>query len=112
MPFGRYRGLYVADLPDDYLRWLQGLDDLRGRLRRAVDAEWRSRRLRADYRDDPSEATLPFQIDAGDKPLLQELLRSGYRALAAKYHPDVGGDPDTMRRLNALMEKLRETWAA
>jgi hypothetical protein len=35
-----------------------------------------------------------------------ELLKEGYRKLAAKYHPDHGGDPEKMKELNRLKEKL------
>lgn len=38
MPFGRYRGQPLADLPDEYLDWLQGLD-LRDPLRMGVERE-------------------------------------------------------------------------
>ena len=35
-----------------------------------------------------------------------ELLKEGYRKLATKYHPDKGGDPEKMKELNHLKEKL------
>jgi hypothetical protein len=33
MPFGKYRGMFVEDLPHDYLTWLRELPDLRDQLR-------------------------------------------------------------------------------
>ena len=45
----------------------------------------------------------------GVKPssdLESELLKEGYRKLAVKYHPDKGGDPEKMKELNRLKEKL------
>jgi hypothetical protein len=102
MPFGKYKGTNVAELPDDYLEWLHGLDDLRGRLRRAVDAEW-------NYRCATEPCATAPDLDTEDRALLAELIRAGYRNLAQKYHPDHhGGDADTMRRLNALMARLRQ----
>ena len=50
MPFGRYRGLAVRDLPDDYLGWLHSLDNLHGRLRNAVQTEWQYRQWEAESR--------------------------------------------------------------
>lgn len=35
-----------------------------------------------------------------------ELLKTGYRKLAEKYHPDKGGDPEKMKELNRLKERL------
>jgi len=50
----------------------------------------------------------PFQPPPNGKPspLEAELLRTGYRKLAEKYHPDKGGDPEKMKELNRLKEKL------
>jgi hypothetical protein len=44
----------------------------------------------------------------GHKPseLEQELLKEGYRKLAIKYHPDKGGDPEKMKELNRLKDRL------
>ena len=36
MPFGRFKGLAVEDLPTDYLEWLIDTVQLRSRLRAAV----------------------------------------------------------------------------
>jgi hypothetical protein len=105
MPFGKYRGLPLRDLPDDYIDWLHSLDDLHGRLRREVDAEWQYRQLQGESRRPVEHAP---DLDAEDRALLAELIRAGYRSVAKKYHPDLGGNPETMVRLNALMERLRQ----
>ena len=44
MPFGRYFGVTIEDLPDGYLRWLHTGASLYGDLRAAVDAELRGAR--------------------------------------------------------------------
>jgi hypothetical protein len=111
MPFGKYRGLDVEDLPDTYLEWLRSLDDLRGPLRGAVNDEWRARQWETHSRDD-AVADLVGDLDAEDRTLLGELIRVGYRQLAKTYHPDTGGDPEIMTRLNRLVEKLRGGLAA
>jgi hypothetical protein len=109
MPFGKYRGLPVRDLPSDYLEWLAGLDNLRRRLRRAVDAEWQYRRWEEESRRPVEHVPV---MDAEDRALLTELIRAGFRVLVRKYHPDVGGQPETMVRLNRLMERLQRELAA
>lgn len=104
MPFGKFRGHRVQDLPDDYLEWLTGLDNLRGRLRTVVERERRCRQWEEESRRPVEHAP---ELDAEDRALLAELIRAGYRALALRYHPDQGGSTETMLRLNRIMERLR-----
>jgi hypothetical protein len=107
MPFGKFRGVLIEELPADYLDWLHSLDNLHERLRNAVESEWRHRQG-----EGPS-ANFPRELDPDDRLLLREMLRAGYRAMALKYHPDRGGPAEAMLRLNRLMERLRqETFTA
>lgn len=109
MPFGKYRGVLVERLPDDYLDWLHSLDDLREPLRQAVEREWSHRQWEEESRH--SSAGFARDLDADDRLLLAEILRTGYRAMALKYHPDVGGPAEIMLRLNRLMERLRQEYS-
>jgi hypothetical protein len=43
VPFGKYRGMKLADIPDSYLDWLRRLNNLYPWLRRAVDDEYELR---------------------------------------------------------------------
>jgi hypothetical protein len=101
MPFGKYRGLDLSELPDDYFNWLAGRPNLREPLLSAVVDE-----LRARQRNAKTENVI-WQFDAADRPLLQEILHAGYRQLSLKYHPDRGGDVVAMQNLNRLMKQLR-----
>jgi hypothetical protein len=38
----------------------------------------------------------------------QQVINVGYRALAAKLHPDAGGSPEAMTRLNQVRDRLKE----
>jgi hypothetical protein len=111
MPFGRHRGEPVSKLPNEHLHWLLNLADLGDWLRTAVELEWR-RRWHAQWRSHTEASAPPFNILAEDRELLAELIHCGYRVLAHRYHPDVGGDVDAMRRLNLLVERLRRALAA
>ena len=53
----------------------------------------------------PPEFILPPR-NGKPSALEAELLKEGYRKLATKYHPDKGGDPEKMKELNRLKEKL------
>ncbi len=46
------------------------------------------------------------QISKPESTLEAELLKKGYQEMAKKYHPDKGGDPEKMKELNRLKEKL------
>ena len=96
MPFGRYRGELLCDLPDDYLDWLLGLDDLREPLRTRVAAE-AARRARA------SERPIAGPVD-GDVAVA--IVEAGRRALALRHHPDRGGDTRVMQAINSTADKL------
>ena len=111
MPFGKHRGVLIQELPDDYLEWLRSLDDLRKPLRQAVEREWNCRQAREEE-SRQTATNFGSGLNAGDRLLLGEVLRTGYRALALKYHPDVGGAAETMLRLNRLMERLRQEYSS
>jgi hypothetical protein len=94
MPFGKYHGADLEDIPDSYLEWLFGLEDLREPLRSAVILE------RAARRKDFYEGNVP------DK---QDRVRSAYRELSLKYHPDRhGGSHIAQCAINEFYERLRD----
>jgi hypothetical protein len=99
MPFGRYRGRLLSELPDDYLGWLATLDDLRKPLARAVAQEVRRRQ-------DWAAESAP-RITAPAPRLALEIVNVGFRRLAIQLHPDAGGDHTDMQELNAAVEWLR-----
>jgi hypothetical protein len=72
MPFGKYRGWLLRNLPDDYFAWLASLD-LRDPLRAGVAAE---RERRAGRTPDPR--------------VVEDLIAAGQRALTRRAPSDVG----------------------
>lgn len=78
-----------------------------------AEREQRSREMNARFIDAASRMlfgvlgiSVPTMQRPESSPLEAELLKEGYRKLAAKYHPDHGGDPEKMKELNRLKEKL------
>lgn len=92
MPFGKFRGSPLSELPDGYLEWLGSLDNLREPLRSGVHAELRRR-----------QAVPADEIRA----LADDVVTTGFRVLALKCHPDTGGDTTVMALLNDAVTYLR-----
>jgi len=99
MPFGKYRGCQLWELPNGYLRWLVSLLDLREPLRSAVYAELRAR---ADH----NRGRPPHARALPDPQVARDLIAAGRRVLAAKYHPDAGGGHEVMVAINLAADWL------
>lgn len=98
MPFGKHRGERIAELPDDYVLWLTGIE-LRPQLRATVWAEVERRRAESQART--------RRPAAADPAVAAELIAAGRRALANRYHPDrPGGDAARMQAVNAAADRL------
>lgn len=52
--------------------------------------------------------TNPYGLTPEEEELFQEVLKVGFIKLAQKYHPDVNGDNEKMKVLNALKEKFKK----
>src|SRR4051812_3952543 len=101
IPFGKYSGIEVCALPDDYIFWLSSLVDLRAPLRSAVQSEYRAR-----FEDTSDERHSLRQLPAEVQKVASELIDTGYRGLAKKFHPDVGGSHEGMLLLVRAKEWL------
>jgi putative quorum-sensing-regulated virulence factor len=100
MPFGRFRGHDLEDLPDPYVLWLSSLDDLREPLASAVFEEAARRGLVPNR---PREHGLVSAVYTR----ALEIIEQGFRVAAKRYHADVGGNDDEMRTTIEAREQLR-----
>jgi hypothetical protein len=66
----QYPGVELGELPDDYLAWLRGRDNIRDPLRSALEREW-TRRLNMAGDDVVSEAVAS---------VAETLISAGYRS--------------------------------
>ena len=100
LQFGKYKGKDAADVPTDYLKWLE----------RTQTANLRE--LRADMRKlhlATSEDTTVTYRTAALTPLQMEMMEAGYRHLARQRHPDHGGSNEAMRGLNDAIARARRS---
>jgi Putative quorum-sensing-regulated virulence factor len=102
MPFGKYRGERLEDIPLGYLEWLLTIE-LSSRLQQAVEYEIEERNS-ATPPPPPPRSIPQKEIHAS----AEEIVKAGYRELSHKYHPDkAGGDLEKMKTLNLANEWLR-----
>ncbi len=103
MPFGKWRGLPLTEIPESYLSWV--LEVAREPLRTAI--------LRELARRGASEPPVPGLDLRIDPVAALDLIDAGRRALARKHHPDVaGGDAARMATINDTADRLAALFAA
>jgi hypothetical protein len=104
MPFGKYRGRPLSGVPFDYLVWvLENVSSLNPWLRRGITAEL-DRRVAAEEEYKPAPAPPP---PPGGLVDIASVVRTWYRELSMKYHPDRGGSHEAMTALNDAHERLK-----
>jgi hypothetical protein len=100
MPFGKYKGWPLWDVPGDYLLWvLRECARLRPGLRLDIQAELRSRVAAAGPETPPPGNTLA---------LTSALIRTWHREMVLRYHPDRGGSHEAMQAINDAHDRLKE----
>jgi len=97
MPFGKYAGCEVQDIPSGYLRWLlREVRDL------ALDIRREGQRVLCVRGDAEPEPTPQL-------PDVRPVIKSWYREMAKKYHPDrTLDDGAAMSAINYGYERLQE----
>jgi hypothetical protein len=58
------------------------------------------------------ELTRRELVAEAELPMAVQIIRAGFHLLCQKHHPDIGGDAQKMRELNAAHEALKELLAA
>ena len=103
MPFGRYRGVSLADIPTDYLQWLVSLADLRRPLRANIRDELHRREAESWDRHGPA-----LHRPCPSPQLAEELIGIGLRSLTTRRHPDTAtGSHEAMIELTSKADWLR-----
>ncbi|MDP2601893.1 MAG: DUF3820 family protein [Deltaproteobacteria bacterium] len=98
MPFGKFKGERLQELPNSYVEWLLGLD-LREPLRTKIKLEYQRRTLSENVAH-----VVPIDLVS----VAEAVITAGVRALAKTHHPDVGGSHQAMVALNRCADWLRQ----
>lgn len=89
LKFGKYCGEHICDVPREYLEWLLQVNK---EAVAAIEEE-------LHIRDLAEEANIGW---------VDRLVLTGYRELAKRCHPDVGGTKEDMQALNAAVAAVRQ----
>lgn len=89
--FGKYKGYDLHDVPENYLLWMirnsqERIDTFQNELQR---------------RENELEANADFAV---------RIIKSGFRELSKKLHPDMGGSAAEFQELTAAYEKLKSLY--
>jgi uncharacterized protein (DUF3820 family) len=97
MNFGKHKGQHVSDVPTLYLQWcLREATCLKDWLRHAIQDELARRCDQPQARPSGALVDLPATI------------RTWYRELVMKYHPDRGGSHEAMVAITDAKERLEQ----
>jgi hypothetical protein len=107
MPFGKYRGMRLRDLPDDYLAWLRSIT-LREALRLAVEREYQRRVRPRQRRQRYDPVSRPGALAPGLLRAALTIIAKGFRSAAHAAHPDHGGSHEAMLELQAARDALEQ----
>lgn len=110
MPFGKFRGSLLREIPLDYLEWLSEHVDLREPLKSAVAwvIEWHyeeSTRAWNEYRQSKQQT----RQESRQQSALTLNVDDWYRRLSIEFHPDRrGGSNEGMKAVQRGRELLKE----
>jgi len=100
MPFGKYKGELLCEVPTDYLTWVLDLSDLRDWLRKAIHAELDRRETELN---DDTYYVSPFPTEA-----VMEVANAWHTQMAAECQRDPKAVKVVNRGHDLLVELLTE----
>jgi hypothetical protein len=104
MPWGKYRQMELSDIPTSYLQWV---------MREAASASpilIAAVRAELDQRQEGQPDRESTQLmDEDDEPGIRDILKSWYREMTLRYHPDrTLDDGSAMKAINHGYKYLLE----
>lgn len=91
MPFGKYKGEFIEEIPSNYLIYSLENFDVPTDLKDVIKFEICKR----------------LDLDA-DISIFMDDVRSIYKKLCKKHHPDVGGSNQAMQAINEFNNELKK----
>lgn len=106
MPWGKFRDEALEDVPASYLCWcIESAENLRPALRDAIETELGRRFCKRSHGSSARPGPTMMPPATG---VVAELIEAGFRALAKKHHPDVGGTHQGMLQVGQARDYLMQ----
>jgi hypothetical protein len=106
MPWGKYIGRPLSEIDSGYLCWvLEHAEQPASWLLNAIREELQRRFGQSST--ERASAAASWRTPCPDPVLAANIVSTGFRELAKRHHPDVGGNTRTMQQLNATAEWLK-----
>lgn len=114
--FGKHKGQDIEDVPDSYLTWvLDNCPKLGETTTTAIKKKLGiiNDEYQAQMRSQLAQAVIRAKIDARGEARDEAIsaLKTVYRTLSRKYHPDMGGDTAKMAAINEYHEQVTKALA-
>jgi hypothetical protein len=95
MPFGKFRGKEIWTLPDYYIEWILDQNWLEYPLKSHLEEEW-ERRTDSSRGPDQHQRSLVSVFNPELAEMGGKIIDAGFRTLAKRLHPDIGGSHEQM----------------
>ncbi len=96
----------IARIQQDVLKDYHDSEEFYYRLIQNLIEEKKKKKQQGDFNARVEENNLFENSIPNDRDLSLEIIEAGYKKIAAKYHPDTGGNKALMQSLNSVRERL------
>ena len=99
MPWGKYKGEDISEIPDSYILWLNfsasysGNALLKDKVMEEVEIRFSNK--------------LPKRVYSNENAITPGSLKKIYHQICVEYHPDRGGNTVAMQAINSFYQKLK-----
>jgi Putative quorum-sensing-regulated virulence factor len=98
MPFGKYQGRFMEEIPSSYLEWVLTF----------AYSDWLIEGIKEELGKRDEEFTIPnTPSQANLREHALEIISAGRKAQMKKHHPDVGGTDESAQGVNLAHDWLQ-----